>query len=419
MTVTTAEATDGAGTRPAARAIELHPQLDFPDDRRLADLPRLFDPAWAWGIYERQHGQQDPGPERLRIREFSHMPGRAAALSYEAEWNPDAFLPSQVFTIRIERDQPPAFLQYPDDPNLPGLKEVADPVTAIRLINQHVLAMPARRARVELVRYRPGSRAVLRHYANRTWFYARAMRPPAAAPLLAAGDLVGRSGFVVPRLAGFWAEGSVLWVSEIPGENLRHRIRRGRGPEPEVLLDAISTLWNIDPPAGEQRPFNLDRAYRRAKRSFNHKVREDATAARSLAQAVETLDPFVESWQPSGTAHNDFYDDQMLRLRDGRVALVDYEEAGPGDPLLDVGNFLAHLRWAARFGRKGDAEASGAYYEAFRDAALRRFGWNEADLSLREGVCLFRVCTNAIRHPRAAWRDQLREGLALVNESLG
>ena len=48
------------------------------------------------------------------------------------------------------------------------------------------------------------------------------------------------------------------------------------------------------------------------------------------------VDPTVAPWQPSGTAHNyfyddqmHFYDDQMLMLPDGRVALVDCEEPGP------------------------------------------------------------------------------------------
>ena len=109
----------------------------------------------------------------------------------------------------------------------------------------------------------------------------------------------------------------------------------------------------------------------------------------------------------------------MLVLRDGRIALVDFEEAGPGDPLLDVGNFLAHLRWASRFGRGRRRDGSGAFHQSFRHAALDRFRWTERDLALREAVCLFRICTNAIRRPQADWRGRLQAGLSLVNETLG
>ena len=117
-------------------------------------------------------------------------------------------------------------------------------------------------------------------------------------------------------------------------------------------------------------------------------------------------------------AHNDFYDDQMLALPDGRMALVDFEEAGPGDPMLDVGNFLAHLRWRSCLGRQRKNDATGSYYRLFRDAALDRFRWSDRELALREGVCLFRICTNTIRHPQADWRGKLESGLSLVNETL-
>ena len=118
-------------------------------------------------------------------------------------------------------------------------------------------------------------------------------------------------------------------------------------------------------------------------------------------------------------AHNDFYDDQMLVTHDGRIALVDFEEAGPGDPMLDVGNFLAHLHWASRFGRHRENDASGAYHPVFRQAALDRFRWSEMDLAFREAVCLFRICTNTIRRPQEDWRDTLAKGLSLVNATLG
>ena len=84
--------------------------------------------------------------------------------------------------------------------------------------------------------------------------------------------------------------------------------------------------------------------------------------------------------------------------------------------MLDVGNFLAHLRWTARFGRNG--EVRGQYHGIFRQEALERFSWNEQELNLREAVCLFRICTNTVRHPGADWRERLATGLSLVNETL-
>ena len=138
-----------------------------------------------------------------------------------------------------------------------------------------------------------------------------------------------------------------------------------------------------------------------------------------MERISRSLDVFVEAWRPSAIAHNDFYDDQILVLPDGDVALVDLEEAGPGDPMLDVGNFIAHLRWRSRLGRRLEDDASGSYLNEFRTAAMERFGWYELELNLREAVCLFRICTNVVRHPQDDWRDRLEAGLSLVNESLG
>ncbi len=400
-------------------AVSLYPEIAFPEDPGLEDLPRLFDSDWIWGTYLRQFGRPSADPHRIRIRQFTHSLGRVALVSYEVEWPPDEYIPSRQFAARIERDKPVELFRYPEDNSLPGLTEAASPETALRLLNKYVLSIRARRAGVELIRYRPANRAVLRHSVGRVRFYARVMRPNAIAPLLGAQKLIGQSGFIVPRLAGYWADGGVVWLSEIPGGNLRQRLRRGKTPDPSLLLDGLETLWNAPEQTHGSRPFNLSAAYRRARRIFRHNVRDDGDALRHLNDAAKSLDPFVRSWRPSCIAHNDFYDDQMLVLRDGRIALVDFEEAGPGDPMLDVGNFLAHLLWASRLGRKRKNDASGAYHRVFRDAALDRFRWSERDLALREAVCLFRICTNAIRHPQPDWHDKLGAGLSLVNEVLG
>ncbi len=397
----------------------LYPQIGFPEDPGLLDLPKLMDPEWVWRAYTRQYGSPDTGPHRIRVRQFSHSLGRTAIVSYEAEWPYDEYLPSESFAIRIGSSGSVELYRYPDDQALPGLREAADPEGALALLNRHVLAMRARSAGVDLVRYRPANRAVLRHRAGRVRFYARVVRPDVVSRLLAAHELMGRSGFVVPRLAGYWEDGGVVWLSEIPGRNLRRQLNRGRMPDAGRLLDGLQALWSAPPWPDEGRPFNLAGAYRRARRSFRHNLREYGETRRVMKEATEVLDPFVRDWRPSHLAHNDFYDDQMLQLRDGRVAMVDFEEAGPGDPLLDVGNMLAHLRWASRFGRNRETDAKGAFYQIFRNEALERFRWSERDLALREAVCLFRVCTNTIRRPQSDWHDRLDAGLRLVNEVLG
>ena len=306
--------------------------------------------------------------------------------------------------------------RYPQDPYLPGLAGVADPVSAHRLVGRHVLAFPARRLRVELVRYRPASRAVLRHRVGRARFYVRAIRPRDLEPLLAAATLIQGSGFAAPRVAGVWEKGAAVWLAEIPGTNLRRVLRDGNPPSPDMLLAGLETIWGLPQPTGGAGPFNLGGRYRYAKRLIGHALRHGGGNWDLMETTTRMLDPFVDGWQPSTAAHNDFYDDQMIILPDGRVSLVDFEEAGPGDPMVDVGNFLAHLRWNSTFRPKA-GDHTGAYHHRFRQAALDRFGWNPTELNLREAVCLFRICTNPIRRPRPGWYRKLEAGLHLVTRS--
>lgn len=390
----------------------------FPADDGLRDFGRLFDEEWVWRAYCSRYGAHEVSPRRIRLRQLSYVPGRRAVVSCAAEWDADEFLPEERFAVEIGGGGSPRVFAQRDDERLPGLRLASTPEGAAELLSRHVLMAPARRVLVDTVRYRPGSRAVLRHKVGKVRFYARVMRPGRLGRLVGAAAVAEQAGFALPRLAGAWAEGGVAWLSEMPGRNMRDCIRQGDAPDVAPLLDGLARLWDAPVAAGSGvRAFDLRVAHRRARRVFRQTLREDAEGLRALGDATRRLDAFARDWMPTAVAHNDLYDDQLLVMGDGRLALVDFDEAGLGDPLLDVGNFLAHLRWAARFGAGERARAaSGAYHGELRDAALARFGWDARELDAREAACLFRVCTNPIRHLAADWRRVVREGLALAGE---
>ena len=391
-------------------------EVAYPEDPALDGLADLFDIGWVWQAYRRQFGTGGSPPRNVALFQVRHSPGRRVLVTYRLDWPRRDYLPSEHFTLSLDRGGHLDVFRYPQDPHLPGLARVADPVAAHRLVGEHVLAFPARRLRVELVRYRPGSRAVLRHRVGKARFYVRAIRPRDLAPLLDAATLIQDSGFAAPRIAGVWEEGAAVWLAEIPGRNLRRSLRRGSPPNPDLLLSGLETIWHLPQDSAGAGPFNLGGRYRYAKRLIGHALRH-GEGRNLMKTSTEILDPFVDNWKPSTVAHNDFYDDQMIVLPDGRVSLVDFEEAGAGDPMLDVGNFLAHLRWNSTF-RPRAGDATGAYHNAFRERALDRFGWDPAELNLREAVCLFRICTNPVRKPRPDWRPKLEAGLRLVNQSV-
>ena len=159
---------------------------------------------------------------------------------------------------------------------------------------------------------------------------------------------------------------------------------------------------------------NIRGAYKRNQCLFRQ-ILQSEESQRELERTTDALDSFVENWQPSSLAHNDFYDDQMLLTPKGELAMVDFEETGPGEAMMDVGNMLAHLRWSFRFG-KANSDKTESYHRLFRSAALEQFSWNEQDLNMREAFALFRTCTNPIRHLLRDWPDSTVKGLTLVHD---
>lgn len=400
---------------PATRYFE---RVDLPDDPALPQLPTLFDSEWVCQAFLEQLPESYGEPDRIRIHHFIHSIGRRALVSYEVSWPQERYLRPEYFVAKTTGRGPVELARYPEDSRLPGLVEAAEPDSVIKLANRHVLTMPARRARVQLIRYRPEYRAVLRHRLGRVRLYARVMRPSDVGGFLLTHEVATRTAFVAPGLAGCWHDGGLVWLTEIRGRDLRRQIRKGRGPDPAQLLDGLESLWQAPLQNCGIRPFSLSRAYTRALDSFRHNLRDLAEPSYKLNAIAGSLAPFLRSWRPSSMAHNDFYDDQLLTLENGGIALVDLEDIGPGDPMLDVGNFLAHLRWSSRSSNRDRADNCKAFHEVMRRAALERFKWDARSLALREAVCVFRICTNVIRHPKADWISRLEGGLALVNAAL-
>ena len=269
----------------------LSPPVSFPEDAELAGFSDLFDPEWVWRAYRTWFGQPDDSPHRLRLRQLSYNPRRRAIATCAAEWLHDRFVTQDSFAIEMSRGQPARLFRYPHDPYLPGLSDAATPDTACSLLNRHVFEVPVHRVRVNVVRYRPGGHAVLRHRRGEVRFYVRVMRPDRVARLFDAAELVMPSGFVLPRLAGCWTEGGVVWLSEIPGTNVRKLIRGGDGLDPEPILEALARLWAIPDTANGRRPFSLRGAYRRARRVFRQVLRDHDGPRRTLEGGNRRVGP--------------------------------------------------------------------------------------------------------------------------------
>mgnify|MGYP002641987945 CR=1 FL=1 len=231
-------------------------------------------------------------------------------------------------------------------------------------------------------------------------------------------SLAKQSRFCVPEPIGIWAEGGVLWTPEVLGETVRSSIKARCPPQPEHLLNGLSQLWSsIDSSkAVEGRPLDLLGGYQMSRDLLEHVVQND-DGRRQLESITDALGPFAKAWRPSYLAHNDFHDDQLIFTPEGELALIDFEEIGPGDPLIDVGTILAHLHWMAHF--SATPEAFKAYREQIRSIALSSFGWNPEDLDTREAYALFRLSSGPTRQLKGKWAEQVDAVLAIDCQLLG
>lgn len=390
-------------------------------DPELPALRHIYDADWVWERFCSEFGVPDETPDQLKLQHCSYHPGRRAVITYVAERQWDDWVTEDQFTFELRAGRDDQLFRYPHDPHLPGLEHVASATVAHEVLPRHVSLHP-QRLHVEMVRYRPTRKAVLRHivrfrrpHVDDVTLYVRVVPPDEMPGLLAAGELAERSAFVLPRLVGCWPESGVAWLANVPGETVGALIREGAPPEPEQVFDAIEPLWSATDHGNAGSPLDLLAHFEWTERLLAGLLR-DSGKEDALLPVISELRPFVEAWRPTSLAHNDFYGDQLILAPSGRLALVDFEEVGPGEPLIDAGNMLAHLRWKSH-----ESRVSGrydAYRERFRSTALDRFGWDERDLALREAYAIFRLTANANWDLGGDLTSTIESGLALATEVL-
>ena len=347
---------------------------------------RLLGPDAAWEAYCDSYGRPEEEPTSIRLRQLTPAGSQGRLISYKAEWRDRLELPDQEFTLEIRGEETPRVFRYPEDPYLPSLETIATPARAHSPMARYVRVRPHTLA-VEAVRYRPTRRAVLRYALS--WrrgqtqsltMFVRVMRPDGLPTFLATRDRAAASEFAVPAVLGHWDEGGTAWLEEVQGKTLRESIFAGDAPEPAHLLDSLASLW-AGPRAEDRAALDLPVLLRWTHEQMDASLDEDGR--KKLSTACERLLDFAAAWRPAGPTHNDFHDDQVIVTPAGRLALVDFEEVGPGEPQLDVGNLLAHLRWLAHFTTN---PAYAAYHDQTRALALWRFGWDAAEAGAAPGV---------------------------------
>ena len=230
----------------------------------------------------------------------------------------------------------------------------------------------------ELIRYKPGRRAVFRYpgaYGKLRADGRRPVRLPGTPPVLEHRPELGLTVY-----------------EEVPGTPLRECDR---------------TPW-MAPVADALRQLHATRVDGLPAHSMEAEI-EDLRAAAETAAAlgvatgdlVDRLAPLLAGVAPqAATIHGSFHDDQVLVSREG-VTLLDLDSAAIGHPLLDVGHFCAYLTAA------GEEEARAAFLDAYGCDAL-----------LFEAAALLRWSSLPFRDLEPGWPDAVRHRVELARARL-
>ena len=272
---------------------------------------------------------------------------------------------------------------FPADVRLPGL---ADAIA---------------RGPAELVRYKPGRRAVLRYRGERVT-YGKLRADAAGARHVELSRRLIEAGVPTPAPLGYLPDLRMTLHEAQRGT----RLAELRGPDLEAWMEPVAAaLARLHATSVPGLPAH----------SMPHEI-EDLRAAAHTAAALLPhrraeidllLDGLVAglSAVQSGptTIHGSFHDDQVLVGDDG-VALLDLDSAAVGAPLLDVGHFASYL--------------SAAGETAARERFLRACSV-PPDVLLFEAVALLRWSSLPFRDLEPNWPAAVERRIDLARHIIG
>jgi Ser/Thr protein kinase RdoA (MazF antagonist) len=295
-----------------------------------------------------------------------------------------------------------ALLQlYPVDLALPALAVLGSP--AGRHVVEELAVAGNGDRQLELLRYKPGRKALLRFGS----VYAKLHAHERGAAIHRAGRALQAGGVPVAAASAYLPRYRLLAHEEAPGTPLR--ALRG-GPAfaggARAAGAALARLHAGQPVSGLPRHGWPQEAAALAASATTVGVlcpglaAEAAALAERIVQALGRIPPALR------TLHGDFYDDQVLVAGDGAV-LIDLDGMRLGHPLLDVGNFLAHLAAS----REGDAGRE-AFLDGYGEVPPQHAGTFEA-------AALLQLAVGPFRRLEPGWPDEVERRLRLAASRLG
>lgn len=319
----------------ASRTME-GPQSLAELDPALPPPPRSLDASAAAASWSLHDAEWIPG-ERMRLA-YRLLPGPGRSTFVAVDVTPDGW---------VQYD-------YRDDPVLEGLADAADPGQAAETVASFAGGVPPA-CHVEPVRYRPGSRCVLRYdvaQVGGSAVYAKVYSPDLFSDVSATAarlaDVPALAG-TLPTLRAVRPERRMLLADAVGGRTLSPVLADSGVPqaERERLAEGLG---------GTLARFHAQSQVVAARRTAADRVGDldgalgavrtvDPRLGRRLDAALDLLASSLPGPAPDVLTHGGFRAGQVVVDERGRLVLLDLDGVCRCSAGRDLGSALAHLTW--------------------------------------------------------------------------
>jgi len=338
-------------------------------------------------------------------------PGRTITVRYRARFE-GGQIPGEHQLVAVAGDIPDGAMiveggggaqiglwRVPFDPQLPGLASALDPGTTGALLDD--LGLDPGKVRTRLRAYRPGKRAVVEVTRPSGSVFLKVVPTTEVQRLHRVHQLLVQH-LPVPHSLGYSPDLGIIALQTLPGTTLRDRLT-ARGPLPspaslDALLAALpkpEKTWKTGSPIG--------RLPRLAGLLATLLPEQDAMINELVGAIGE------ETFTPDHSVHGDFYEAQVMAVKNKITGLLDFDTFGWGRAADDPATMIGHL--AVLSAGHNDPRLRSFAAEVLQRADSRL---DSADLRRRVAAVITSLATGPFRVQRANWPEATADRLALA-----